>query len=231
MKLPRLHLVTDGAVLTAPGFEDTARAVLGAGGPRVALHVRGHDLPASVLYRIAERVATLVAESGSWLLVNDRLDVALAIQARFPHLTIGAQLGRRSIPVAVARLLLGRTTPVGYSAHDAGEAAAAAESGADFVAFGHVYPTATHPGLPGVGPEAIRHVAAGLRTPVLAIGGVSPSRVPELLAAGAYGVAVIRGVWGDDEPAEAVTRFLAALDAAARPASQASVPAPTGGGA
>lgn len=208
--LPRLHLVTDDAVLRAPGFEDRAERVLAAHAGAVALHLRGHGLGGGELHRLAVRLGRAAAAWGAPLVVNDRLDVALAAGIR------AVQLGRRSVPVDVARRLLGAGARIGYSAHAPGEAAEAAGAGADFVLVGAVYPTASHPGEPGRGVGVVAGAAAVAGVPVIAIGGITPARVGAALAAGAYGVAVVGGVWRAADPAEAARGYLEALAEVAR---------------
>lgn len=204
MTIPRLHAVTNDEVLAEPGFTDRARALITAHGPALALHLRGHGTLGATLYRLAESLAEVARESGALLLVNDRVDVALASGC-------GAQLGRRSIPLAAARTLLGPDRPLGYSAHDAAEARAAGQARADFVLLGTVWASNSHPGQAGAGVGLIAEAVAdgALTTPVVAIGGVTPERAGEAVAAGAYGVAAIRGVWAASDPVAAAGSYLA----------------------
>jgi thiamine-phosphate diphosphorylase len=199
--LPRLHLVTSDAVLGAPDFVGRATAVLAAHGPGVALHVRGHGLDGATLLRI---VRALAPAGAAMLLVNDRLDVALAAD-------VGAQIGRRALPVSVARRLLPHRW-LGYSAHAAGEAENAVREGADFVVLGTIFATPSHPGAGGAGVGLVR--AAAPVAPVVAIGGITPERVAPCVAAGAHGVAVLGGVWTTDDPVAATGSYLQALAAA-----------------
>lgn len=204
MKLPRLHVVTDDAVLRDASFPDRARDVVQALGPRGALHLRGHRTPPPRLWGLAETLAAQCGRSGAAFVVNDRADLALACGAR------GVQLGRRSMPIAAARALLGPRGWIGYSAHDAGEALRVAAAGADFIVAGAVYETSSHPRRAAGGLTLVRAcTAAGV--PILAIGGITPQRVGEAVAAGAYGVAVLGGVWSAADPAAAVAAYLAAL--------------------
>jgi thiamine-phosphate diphosphorylase len=208
MPLPRLHAVTDDDVLADPSFPAVAAAVMQALGPHCALHLRGHATDGATLYRLGVDLAAAALASGSWLLVNDRLDVAMAIRAN------GAQLGSRSLSVADARRLLGAGAPIGISAHNAAEAAQASGDGADFVLLGTIWESASHAGRQGAGADAL---AAGCRranVPVLAIGGVTVERVAPALEAGAYGVAVLGGIWHTDDAAAAAVAYGAALDAA-----------------
>lgn len=205
--IPVLHAITTDAVLRAPDFVPAATRVLRAAGPRGALHLRGGELPARELLRLAEALRPVAAACGAWLVVNDRLDVALAA------CVTGVQLTTRSLGVGEARRLA-PALRVGASVHDAAAAARAAAEGADWLVAGHVHPTASHPGEPGRGIAFVRDVCAtAYPVPVVAIGGVRPTDVPALRAAGATGVAVIRGVWGARDAERAVTDYLSAHDA------------------
>lgn len=229
--LPRLHLVTDDRVLAERDFVERARSLLDACGADVALHVRGpgtggrrlHDIARALTGGRAGDHAAQFAAAGrerALLLVNDRVDVALLVGAD------GAQLGARSMPPSAARRILGDRL-IGRSVHAAG--AADRESEADFLVFGTVFESASHPGREGVGPDALSEAvraevrraeaAAGASIrprPLLAIGGVTPARVPAVLAAGAWGVAVLGGVWHAPDPARAAGEYLRALDRSAR---------------
>lgn len=206
--LPRLHLITDDAVLASPGFLDGARWVLREQGAGVALHLRGHGTSAGILYELARALVAEARETGGWVLVNDRVDVALAVGAA------GVQLGRRSIPVRAARDVLGAGARIGYSAHDPDEAAAARRDGADFIVLGAIWETASHPGERPAGLELLRAATARAAAPIIAIGGVTPERVAEAVATGAYGVAVLGGVWRAADPAAAAAAYREALQAA-----------------
>lgn len=201
--VPRLHVVTDDAVLARPGFTDTAGRLLAAGGPGLALHLRGHGTEAGRLYALTAALAAPARDAGALLLVNDRVDIALAAGAA------GVQLGRRSLPPRSARALLPRDARIGYSAHAGEEARSAVEGGADFVVLGSVFPSASHPDRAGMGTGMLREAEAG--APIIAIGGVSPERVGEVLSAGAHGVAVLSGVWSAPDPEDAVRRYLSLL--------------------
>lgn len=204
--VPRLHVVTDDRVLGRPDFPGMAAAVLVAGAGGVALHVRGPHASGRAVYELMSELRETAGTTGALLVVNDRVDVALAVGLDAVH------LGGRSLPVAEARRLLGDEVLLGRSAHDDREVAHSVADGADFVLFGHVYATPSHAGREGRGVEALAHaveVAAG--RPLVAIGGVDVSRVAEVRAAGAYGVAALRGVWDAAEPGSAVRDYISAL--------------------
>jgi thiazole tautomerase (transcriptional regulator TenI) len=204
--LPALHVVTTGELLERPDFATAAPALVRALGPALALHLRGPGTPGRRLLELAQTLAGECRDAGALLVVNDRLDVALAAGAG------GVQLGRRSLPAGAVRPLLGGLR-LGVSAHSAAEVEAAAEAGADFALLGTIYATPSHPGVKGAGPERVRECAGML--PLVAIGGVTPDRVGELLAAGAHGVAVVRGVWGAEDPVAAAGEYARALAAGA----------------
>jgi thiamine-phosphate pyrophosphorylase len=199
--LPPLHVVTDDAVVAREDFLPQAVRVLGSGGPLLVFHLRAPRASGRRLYELARALRDPVVGSDAWLVVNDRVDVALAAAAH------GAQVGARGLRAADARRLLGADYLLGASVHSVDEARDAVAGGADFVVAGAVYATASHPGRAGQGARLIEAVAA-LGRPVVAIGGVTPERVAAVRSAGAAGVAVIRGIWEAPSPAAAVTRYL-----------------------
>jgi len=206
LALPPLHVVTDDAVLARPAFLRTACALLRVGGASLALHVRGPATPGGPLLLAARTLADVAREAGAWLVVNDRVDVALAAGAA------GVHLGERSLPVETARRLLGGVGRVGASVHSPATAAEAARQGADWIFAGTIYATPGHPGLAGRGAGWMSEVAAAAAgVPVLAIGGVTSARVAEVASAGAAGVAVIRGVWDAADPLDAARGYLQEL--------------------
>jgi len=176
------------------------RAALDAGLPAVQL--REKDLGGRALLALAEQLRAATLRSGALLFVNDRVDVAIAAEAD------GVHLGGGSMPVAVARALLPAGALVGVSTHAVDEAAATT---ADFAVFGPVYATPSKAAFgPPQGLDRLRAATAASRVPVLAIGGVTAARVPEVRAAGAAGVAVIRDVLEAPDPAAATRALLAA---------------------
>jgi thiamine-phosphate pyrophosphorylase len=208
LSLPRLHVVTDDSMLSRGGFEARAAAVIDAGGRGLVLHLRGPRTDGATLFRIASELLPRARRTGSLLFVNDRLDVALAAEAD------GAHVGGRSLGVKTARALLGPDAWLGASTHEAGEALAARAEGADYAFLGTIFDTPTHPDRKGMGLEGLAATAGRVQGfPLVAIGGIDPARVPEVLAAGAYGVAVVRGVWDARDPGKAVRRYLQAMEA------------------
>ncbi len=197
--------MTNDAILARRDFANVAAALLQRGGHDMALHVRG---PGSDGRTVWERSTALVATaqvSGARLVVNDRLDVALAAGAH------GVHLGWRGVSTPHARRLVGKERLVGRSVHDRHQTMGAVADGSDYVVLGTIYPSPSHPSTAAAGVQAIRAVARDAGIPVIAIGGVMPERVAELVEAGAHGVAVVSGVWNEPRPVLALDRYIAAL--------------------
>jgi thiamine-phosphate diphosphorylase len=205
MTRPRLHLVTDDGVVAEPGFHEAAGALIEGFGSRIAVHLRAHGHSGAALYGLAARLAPAARRTGTVLVVNDRVDVALAAGIT------AVQLGRRSLPVAAVRALLGPQATLGRSVRSAAEAAAAVDEGADLVIVGTIFRSDSHPGEPGAGLARVRDVVARVRAPAVAIGGITPDSVGAVREAGARGVAVLGGVWRARDPGAAVAAYLAAL--------------------
>jgi thiamine-phosphate pyrophosphorylase len=201
--LPRLHLITDDAVLSRPEFPDWAEAILAEQGARVAVHLRARNLTGRALFQMAER---LRRQADACILINERVDVALAGQAA------GVQLPVGGLPVAETRALLGADRWIGCSVHSRAEAAGAAVAGADFLLAGTIYASETHPAARAQGTGFLGELSRELTLPVIAIGGIDAERVTDCTRAGAYGVAVIRAVWSADDPARAVRRLRQQLE-------------------
>ena len=197
-----LYLITDRRSL--PPGQDLVATVRSAlrGGVRV-VQLREKDLSAAELYPLALALRQLTREFSARLLINDRIDLALAVDAD------GVHLGNHSLPIAVARELLGEQRIIGVSTHHADEVAHAAAAGADFVTFGPVYATPSKLvyGQP-VGLEPLAIICANAPLPVFALGGVSAARLPELRAAGCQQAAVIGAILQAVDPEEAARGLL-----------------------
>ena len=197
MAVPVVHLITDRRL--QPDLHARAAAALAGLPPgRVVVQLREKDLDGRDLLRLARALAAACHEAGQRLVVNDRVDVALAAGADGVHLPVAG------IPPEDARRLLGNEALVGVSCHSAAEVRRAREAGASYASVSPIYDTPSKRayGAP-VGLVVLREAAAsGL--PVIALGGITPVRVPEVLAAGAHGVAAIRAWLEGDDPAAAV---------------------------
>lgn len=205
--VPRLHVVTDDRVLTEAGFVERAEAVLRAGGRGLALHLRGPGTDARTVAKRVEALGDAAQASGARLLVNDRVDLAMA----FPAVLSGVHLRSDSLATRDARALLPEAL-LGRSVHGVEEARGDDGAAADYLVLGTVWATPSHPGRAGAGLALVREVAYAVGSPVVAIGGVTVERVEPVLAAGGHGAAVLRAVWHATDPAGAVRAFLRALE-------------------
>jgi thiamine-phosphate pyrophosphorylase len=198
-----LCLVTDRAQV-AGTLEEAVETCLGAG--LKAVQLREKDLAARDLLSMAGALRESTRRHGAKLLVNDRADVAIAAGAD------GVQRAGTSLPVSTLRAISPPGFLIGASVHSLAEARAAEPDGADFLLFGPVYDTPSKRAYgPPQGLSALERIASAVRLPVFAVGGVTPSRVAELIRAGASGVAVIGAVLGAARPADVVKAFLDAL--------------------
>lgn len=208
--LPRLHVIVPDPVLDDPDYRERLAPVLEAGSSAVALQLRARRTSARQLYEVTEwlvRHAGKRRESaphGPMILVNDRLDVALAAGAG------GVHLREDSIPPAEARMLVGPSVLLGRSVHSA-DAVKRLGHQADYLILGAAYATRSHPGRAPLGPQALAVAAASSPVPVVAIGGITPGRAASIVHAGAHGVAVMSDIWRTTDPASAVARHLEAL--------------------
>lgn len=203
--LPILHAVTSDEIVARDSFLSQAASFAHAAGARGAVHLRGHRQSGRRLYDLATALVALQRETGCWLVVNDRADVALATGAR------GVQLTSRSLSVGDARAV-SPALAIGASVHGVEESERASGAGADWAVAGHVFPTESHPGVPERGPELVRRITARTALPIIAIGGILPAHVPMLRKAGAHGVAAIRGIWDSDDAGQAAIDYLTSHD-------------------
>jgi thiamine-phosphate diphosphorylase len=201
-RVPVIHAVTNDEIVLRADFLERARQVMQAGGARVAVHVRAPRLGGRELYHLACSIVQLQSETGAWAVVNDRADVALASGAR------GVQLTSRSMAVADV-VAFAPELWVGASVHSSQDAQSAREGGARWLVAGHAT-GGTMAGEVDRGTGFIERLTADPAVPVIAIGGVRPENVPRLVAAGAHGVAVIRGVWNANDAGAAVIEYLSA---------------------
>ncbi|WP_433801687.1 thiamine phosphate synthase [Actinomycetospora sp. CA-084318] len=197
----RLYLCTDSRAARGDlaAFADAALR----GGVDV-IQLREKGLEARDELAALEVLSDAAHRHGALVAVNDRADVALAAQAGVLH------LGQDDLPVAVARRIVGDDVVIGRSTHDVDQArAGAAEPGVDYFCTGPCWPTPTKPGRPAPGLDLVRATASsGTARPWFAIGGIDHDRLPEVLAAGATRVVVVRAITEADDP-EAAARALA----------------------
>lgn len=188
---PRIHVITDSI--------DVVRGVAGLDDVAVQIRVKDSDARA---YALAVEAVAICRPAGTIVLVNDRVGVALAAGAD------GVHVGVDDLPVEAVRRVLGPAAIVGATCRDTAAARAAVAAGAGYLGVGPTYPTSTKDGLPPpLGPAAIAAVAEAVPgTPVLAIGGITAERVPQLAV---HGIAAVSAFTAD--PKGAVAAFRAAL--------------------
>ena len=160
------------------------------------------------LLPMAERLRARCRAANVTFIVNDRVDLALVLDAD------GVHLGQDDLPAQRARPLLKPAMILGVSTHSVEQARAARDAGADYVAIGSMFPTGSKAGFRLVGPALIRAVRAEIAAPLIGIGGITPDNVAEVIRAGADGVAVIAAVGAAPDPGAATTTFLQAIAAA-----------------
>ena len=199
-----LTLVTDRSQTNGRDLVTVISECLAVGLP--AVQVREKDLSGKDLAILCRQLGNLTRDTGAMLIVNDRVDVALAVNAD------AVQRTGTSLDVKDMRDIAGRNLRIGASVHSLEDALEAESQGADWVVFGPVYDTPSKRayGEPQ-GLERLGAVARKLKIPVLAIGGITPDRVSEVIAVGARGVGVISGIMSAEWPSEATQLYLKAL--------------------
>ena len=200
----RLYLVTDRTRTAGRPLLDVVEQALQGGVDAVQL--REKDLPGGELLELAQPLLALCRRYGARLLINDRIDVALAVGADGVHLPVN------SFAPADARRLLGPSALIGASTHSLAEARAAVAGGADFIVFGPVFDTPAKRGFGHpLGLDALQEVTKNISQPVSAIGGVTIDRVPDLQQRGAHGIAVVSAILEAEHPRAAAASLRAAL--------------------
>lgn len=197
-----LYVITDSVLSRGRSHEAVLRQAL-AGGANV-IQLRDKQASNRELYRLGLTLQELARQHHAKLIINDRLDVALAVDAD------GLHVGQDDLPAKTARRLLGPRKILGVSVENGEQARQAELDGADYVAIGPIYEargSKSDAGAP-VGPKAIAEVRHATRLPLVAIGGIKRHHIPEVIAAGADGIAVISAVVSAPDP-ETAARELA----------------------
>lgn len=200
----RLYLVSDRGQTGGRPLNNLIAQASQAGLP--AIQVRERDLPTRPLAALVSTIRTAVAGLPTRVFVNDRVDIALALEAD------GVHLRASSLPPGRVRAVIGPDRLLGVSTHSVEEVRRAQDDGVDFVVFGPVYETPSKQIYgPPQGLGMLGRVCEAARVPVFAIGGVTPGRVRELREAGAHGVAVTSSILSAPDVPAAVRALLRAL--------------------
>jgi thiamine-phosphate pyrophosphorylase len=191
----RLYLITDSRL--SVGVEDALKA-----GVR-SVQLRDKDLPTRELLSLAYKMRELTMKYDSKFFINDRLDIALSVDAD------GVHLGQSGIPAYAARKAAGERLMIGVSTHNIREAETAQKDGSDFITFGPLYrtPSKLKYGEP-VGLDALKDAVKKISIPVFGIGGVKPENAKDVIDCGAYGIAVISGILCERDVKAAAEKYL-----------------------
>lgn len=197
---PSLYVVLDRVAARGRSLDDLLAAIIDGGCRMVQL--REKEWPSGRMLPLAERLLLRARRAGVTFVVNDRVDLAVAVGAD------GVHLGQDDLPARIARPLLRPGMLLGISTHDVAQAHAARDAGADYVAVGAMFATTTKADFQLVGPGLVRKLRPDIRVPLVGIGGITHDNVADVFRAGADGVAVISAVCGAPDPAAATRRFL-----------------------
>lgn len=196
-----IYLVTDEACLHGRPLLKCVEEALAAGVTLVQYRAKAAD--GGVLYTEACRLKELCDKYIVPLIINDRLDIALAVGAA------GVHLGQDDLPCAVARRLLGDDYIIGVSAHNPAEAVRAVSEGADYLGCGAVFGTATKHDVAKLGLENLRAIRKAVAVPMVGIGGITADNYAEVLATGADGAAIVSGILAQDDISAVVKQLVA----------------------
>lgn len=205
MRIPNSIAITSRA--TCGGLERLVQAcveLVQAGQPAIML--REKDLPGGELYSLATRLRAIVDGSRTLLLINDRVDVAIAVRAH------GVHLGRTALPLDAARRICPLGMIFGVSCHSREEVLEAEQQGADYAVLSPVFsPSSKDDRRKPLGLDGFRNAAHGVTIPILALGGMNESNFPELRAAGAHGIAAISTFFAPGANRSRAVELIAAL--------------------
>lgn len=199
-----VYVITDRPAAGDRSLTEVVRAAVAGGA--TAVQLREKRATAREIIELGRLLHRISREADVPLIVNDRVDVALALNAE------GVHVGQEDMPAPLARTLIGPDRILGVSAGSVEEARRAEEDGADYLGVGDVYGTPSKPdaGVP-IGIEGIRQIAQAVTIPVVGIGGITVENVAPVIRAGAVGVAVISAVLGAPDPEDAARRLADAV--------------------
>jgi len=204
-KIGRLHLLTDVVLQSRFSHEDLTRLGIAGGADTIQLREKGGSTRRMI--EVARSMAAVCRQTGVPLIVNDRIDVAIASDAD------GVHLGQSDFPIPLARRLLGKDKLIGGSAATFEEARMCLADGADYVGFGPVFVTGSKDDAgPVSGPAILKQVVETIPLPIIAIGGITAENIGEVMRAGAYGIAVISAVCCQLDPQGATRALRDALE-------------------
>ena len=199
------YLITDRHQVRGRSLLDVCRVALEAGVR--AIQLREKDLPTRPLLSLARELLRLATAQGARIIINDRIDLAMAVGSGAVHLPA------HGIAPSVARRLMGQSAIIGISAHSAEESVRAEAAGADFVVLGPIFDTPSKREFgPPIGLPEFERARRHCRLPLFGIGGITPERVRDVRHAGAHGVAVVGSVMAANDVERACKEFLTELE-------------------
>ena len=200
LKLPPLYAILDPEQTRGRPAQRVLAALLEAGVSILQLRVK--SLPPVDFLELAKQARAVTRAHGCQLIINDRVDIALACGAD------GVHLGQDDLPLRAGRKLMGQKI-IGISTHDLDQARAAERAGADYIGFGPMFGTRTKAtGYEARGPEMLQQIRGAVTLPIVAIGGITEANVQEVWQAGADSVAIIGDVLHDNDPGAKALRIL-----------------------
>ena len=198
-----LYLVTSQALSRGRSTEQIVKMAL-AGGVRL-IQLREKDMPISQLTKLAVKIRAMTKKIGALLIINDCLDLALAVGAD------GVHLGQDDLPVALARKIAPDLI-IGASTHSLREALAAQKAGASYVNIGPIFPTKTKKwNEKFIGLQKMKQISSRLKIPFTVMGGIKPEHIPNLVKAGVKIIAIVTAVTAADNPQKMVKQLLALI--------------------
>lgn len=202
-----LYLVTDTALCASRGVPETARLAVAGGATVVQVREKSASTPEFIA--LAKAVKQALAGTRARLIINDNLDVALAVQAD------GVHIGQSDTPYAEARRILGREAIIGLSVENMEQVAQAQTWDVDYLGVSPVFETPTKTDTaPAWGLDGLRRLRSATSLPLVGIGGIGPGNAADVIRAGADGVAVVSAICAAPDPEAAARRLLAQVQAA-----------------
>lgn len=195
----QLYIVTDRAWLNGKRLEDQVEAAIL--GRATIVQLREKSLSGRDFYQTALNIKGITDRYRIPLIINDRLDIALAVDAA------GLHVGQRDLPPVIARRLLGPEKILGVSVTNLEEAIRAEEDGADYLGVGAVFPTGTKQDAATVDFPELKKITGAVRIPVVAIGGINENNALQLKGGGIRGIAVVSAVFGKEDPEKAAAKM------------------------
>ena len=195
-----LYLVTDKRNKTDEEFLEIIEEAIKGG--TTVVQIREKEGESLDFYNLALKVKEITSKYNVPLIVNDRIDVALAIKSE------GVHIGQTDMPADVARSLIGDEMILGVSASTVKEARKAEKDGADYIGTGAVFPTATKDDAPSITKDDLKEVTGSINIPTVAIGGITLENASELAGTGIAGISVVSAIMNSEDPKTASENLL-----------------------